>query len=152
MKSVKFSSILGVFILLTAVISSNSWAASKLKDQIMIQKPAEYKCFLTLNSISKTSGLPGTTFEMMGVFGAEQGLKMPAINKDGMEHALFVLFWSNTKLVVKVPIGLAPGIYKTGVYCSDPCKPGGITTYDMVWRDFKVLELIHKPAVIEKNK
>jgi hypothetical protein len=110
--------------------------------QSTIPEKIKKECHLTLNSISKTSGFPGTTFEMIGVFGAEQGLKMPAINKDGKENMLIVLSWSDTKLVVKVPDDLAPGTYKVGVYCSDPCKPGAITTVGMVWRDFQVLKKI----------
>ena len=115
--------------------------AAKQVEQINTVAPVAIKCVLTLNSISKTSGFPGTTFEMIGVFGAVQGVKMPAINKDGKEHALIVLSWSNTKLLVKVPTDLTPGTYKVGVYCSDPCKPGAITTYGMVWRDFQVLAI-----------
>ena len=81
---------------------------------------------------------------MNGAFGAEQGVKMPAINKDGKENKLIVLSWSHTKLLVKVPADLAPGTYKVGVYCSDPCQPGGITTVGMVFRDFTVLAKIRQ--------
>jgi len=112
---------------------------TKQIERIKTNAHDENKCFLTLNAISKTSGFPGTTFEMNGVFGDEQGVKMPAINKDGKANKLIVLSWSNTKLAVKVPTELTPGIYKVGVYCSDPCKPGAITTHGMVWRDFRVL-------------
>jgi len=113
--------------------------ATKRIERIKALAKDENKCFLTLNSISESSGFPGTTFEMNGVFGNEQGVKMPAINKDGKANHLIVLSWSNTKLTVKVPTDLAPGNYKVGVYCSDPCKPGAITTHGMVWRDFRVL-------------
>ncbi|TFG78839.1 MAG: hypothetical protein E4H23_07040 [Chrysiogenales bacterium] len=117
--------------------------------RIKTLEKVEKKCFLTLNSISKTSGFPGTTFEMIGVFGNEQGVKMPAINslneEGDQDAALTVLFWSNTKLLVKVPSHLHPGPYKVGVYCNDPCKPGAITTYGMVWRDFQVLARIRQP-------
>lgn len=117
---------------------------SKRIEQIKIPEKVEKKCFLTLNSISKTSGFPGTTFEMIGDFGSEQGIKMPAINKDGKGNKLIVLSWSNKKLLVKVPADLTPGIYKVGVYCSDPCQPGAITTYGMVWRDFHVFAKIQQ--------
>jgi len=153
MKNVKFLSILGVFILLTLMISCNLWAAqhqpgSESQKQIQPDK----KCVLTLNSISKTSGYPGTTFEMYGFFGIEQGVKMPSINGpgEGTAHALIVLSWSNKKLVVKVPSDLTPGAYKVGVYCSNPCAGGAITTYGMVWRDFKVLEKFVKPVESKK--
>jgi len=146
MKNVKFLSILGVFILLTLMISYNLWAAEQQPGSSSQNAPPSpyHKCFLTLNSISKTSGFTGTTFEMYGVFGSKQGVKMPAINsvneEGDQDAALIVLSWSNTKLVVKVPSHLHPGPYKVGVYCSDPCKPGAITTYGMVWRNFQVLE------------
>ena len=117
---------------------------TKRIEQIKIPEKIEKKCFLTLNSISKTSGFPGTTFEMIGAFGSEQGIKMPAINKDGKGNKLIVLSWSDTKLLVKVPADLTPGTYKVGVYCSDPCQPGAITTYGMVWRDFQVLAKIRQ--------
>ncbi len=157
MKKVKFLSILGVFILLTLTISYNLWAAEqKPGDSTSPNTPQTtyHKCFLTLNSISKTSGLPGTTFEMNGVFGNQQGVKMPAINSlneaGDQDAALIVLSWSNKKLVVKVPSHLHPGPYKVGVYCSNPCAPGAITTYGMVWRDFKVLEKFVKPVESKK--
>lgn len=147
---------LGVFIFLTLIIGYNFWAKEfKPEDQNIKPQPTEIKCFLTLNSISKTSGFPGTTFEMIGVFGAEQGIKMPAINslneEGDQDAALIVLSWSNTKLKVKVPSHLHPGPYKVGVYCSDPCKPGAITTYGMHWRDFQVLKKIIKTAVIQEK-
>jgi hypothetical protein len=116
----------------------------KLIHKSMTVVNAEKECILTLDSISKTSGFPGTTFEMTGAFGDEQGVKMPAINKDGKENKLIVLSWSNTKLVVKVPPDLAPGAYKVGVYCSDPCQPGALTTVGMVFRDFTVLAKIRQ--------
>jgi hypothetical protein len=116
----------------------------KKSAQIKTREQAEKKCVLTLDAISKTSGFPGTTFDMIGAFGNEQGVKMPAINKDGKENKLIVLSWSNTKLTVKVPADLAPGTYKVGVYCNDPCQPGGITTVGMVFRDFTVLAKIRQ--------
>lgn len=96
------------------------------------------RCCLKMTSISKTSGYPGDTFEMHGQFGANQGVKMPTLNK-GQGNELIVVSWSHTKLVVKIPDGLAPGKYKTGVYCSNPCVPGCIWTSCMVWKDFTVL-------------
>ena len=156
MKKVKFLSILGVFILLTSMISYNLWAAEQQPGSSSRKAPPSpyHKCFLTLNSISKTSGPPGTIFEMNGVFGSQQGVKMPAINslneEGDQDAALIVLSWSNQKLVVKVPSHLHPGPYKVGVYCSNPCAPGAITTYGMVWRDFKVLEKFVKPVESKK--
>jgi len=105
----------------------------------------EKQCHLTLNSISRSWGYPGSVFRMYGVFGDEQGAKMPAIgslNEDGDQDApLIVIFWSNTMLVVRVPSHLHPGPYKVGVFCSDPCKPGAVTTIGMVWRNFQVVEV-----------
>ncbi len=110
------------------------------------------KCYLKLNSISKTSGYPGDTYEMHGSFGPTQGVKMPTLNK-GTGNELPVLFWSAAKLIVKVPNTLAPGMYKTGVYCSNPCAPGAITTFGMVWRDFEVLSNLKiSDPVLKKRK
>lgn len=101
----------------------------------------EVRCCLKMDSISKTSGKPGDTFEMYGEFGPVQGVKIPVLNK-GTANILTVISWSHSKLVVKIPDGLAPGIYKTGVYCSNPCAGGAIDTWCMVWRDFEVLPLL----------
>ncbi len=98
----------------------------------------DLNCCLKLTSISKTSGRPGETYEMVGKFGPEQGSKIAVLNK-GTANELIIVSWSHTKLVVKIPNGLAPGMYKTGVYCSNPCTGGAITTWCMVWRDFQVL-------------
>jgi hypothetical protein len=113
----------------------------------------DLNCCLKLTSISKTSGRPGDTFEMVGKFGPEQGTKVAVLNK-GTANELIVVSWSDTKLVVKIPDGLAPGMYKTGVYCSNPCKGGAITTWCMVWRDFEVLPKFKrmKKPVLEQKK
>ncbi|MBN2345701.1 MAG: hypothetical protein JXO51_04860 [Candidatus Aminicenantes bacterium] len=100
----------------------------------------DLNCCLKMTSISKTSGRPGDTFEMVGKFGPEQGVKVAVLNK-GTAYELIVVSWSHTKLVVQIPNGLAPGTYKTGVYCSNPCTGGTINTWCMVWRDFEVLPL-----------
>ncbi|MCP3900522.1 MAG: hypothetical protein GY707_12495 [Desulfobacteraceae bacterium] len=91
---------------------------------------------------------------MHGSFGPTQGVKMPTLNK-GKSNELIVLFWSASKLIVKIPGNFPPGMYKTGVYCSDPCAPGvGINTSGMVWRDFEVLSnlKISDPPVLKKKK
>ncbi len=106
----------------------------------------DLRCCLKLTSISKSSGRPGDTYEMVGKFGPEQGTKIAVLNK-GQANELIIVSWSHTKLVVKIPDGLAPGMYKTGVYCSNPCAGGGITTWCMVWRDFEVL-----PPLVLKHK
>ncbi len=149
MKKFLLLSIPSVLILLTLTMSYNLWAAEQMPggETYKPHKP-DQKCVLTLDFVDKTAGLPGTVFQMYGTFGAVQGAKMPAINgpgSTGTEHALIVNSWSNKKLVVQVPANLTPGSYKVGVYCNDPCKPGAITTYGMVWRDFQVLKMIHGP-------
>jgi len=70
-------------------------------------------------SLSKTSGHPGNTFEMIGTWGATQATKVPRINKGG-PHDLQVLAWTSTTLKVRSPVPLDPGLYKVGVYCASP--------------------------------
>ncbi len=154
MKRVSLLSIPAVSILLILAMGSNLWAIEQTPggEALKLHKP-DQKCVLTLDFVDKTSGFPGTVFEMYGTFGAVQGAKLAAINgpgSTGTEHALIVNSWSNKKLVVQVPANLTPGSYKVGVYCNDPCKPGAITTYGMVFRDFQVLGIIHKPLPEKK--
>ena len=40
-------------------------------------------CKIKLHSLSKVSGAPGDTFEMVGIWGETQGIKTPSINKGG---------------------------------------------------------------------
>jgi len=77
------------------------------------------KCRIRLNSLSKTSGVPGDTFEMYGVWGETQGAKTPSINKGG-SNKLEVLLWSNSVIKVRIPESLLQGSYKVGVYCNNP--------------------------------
>ncbi|MCP5049554.1 MAG: hypothetical protein GY940_20460, partial [bacterium] len=91
-------------------------------------------CGIKLKSLSHTSGYPGGTFKMYGVWGPTQGTKLPCINKGG-QNKLIVVSWSNTTLLVKIPAGLAPGNYKAGVYCK-PLSQG--PTGSSGWKDFTV--------------
>ncbi|MCP5048869.1 MAG: hypothetical protein GY940_16985, partial [bacterium] len=50
-------------------------------------------------------------------------------------NRLIVLSWSNSVIKVKIPPGLAPGLYKVGVYCND-LSVGG--SYSSGWKDFKI--------------
>ncbi len=72
-------------------------------------------CGISLTSLSKSSGVPGDVFKMIGTWGPVKGTKIPCINKGGMNR-LIVLSWSNSVIKVKIPPGLAPGLYKVGVY------------------------------------
>ena len=103
-------------------------------------------CGINLTSLSKTSGYPGDAFEMNGTWGATQGTKVPCINMGGM-NKLEVLAWSATQLKVRIPPGLAPGVYKVGVYC-EPLEGGG-TVYSSGWLDFKILQPL--PDVASKK-
>ena len=95
-------------------------------------------CGINLTSLSKSSGYPGDTFEMTGTWGATQGTKIPCINMGNMNKLIVVMGgWSATKLTVKIPPGLPPGLYKVGVYC-EPLEGGG-TVYSSGWLDFKIL-------------
>ena len=48
--------------------------------------PREYKpCGISLDSLSVASGAPSEVFEMRGRWGENQGTKIPAINKGGLE-------------------------------------------------------------------
>lgn len=91
-------------------------------------------CGIKFTSMSKNSGYPGDTFIMYGTWGTTQGTKLPCINKGGM-NKLIVLTWTNSKLKVRIPAGLAPGSYRVGVYCRNPSQK----TYGTVWKDFKIL-------------
>lgn len=77
------------------------------------------KCRIRLESLSKSSGVPGDTFEMHGVWGETQGAQTPSINKGG-SNKLEVLSWSNSTIKVRIPESLPPGSYKVGVYCNNP--------------------------------
>lgn len=94
-------------------------------------------CGINLVSLSKTSGYPGDTFDMLGTWGAAQGDKEPCINK-GTKHDLIVVTWTPTKLTVKIPPGLEPGTYRVGVYCNH--LEGVTSTYSSGWKDFEILK------------
>ncbi|MDC0358520.1 hypothetical protein OAO01_06860 [Oligoflexia bacterium] len=112
------------FIFLTFLILSTPALAEK-----------SYKpCGISLKSFSTTRAAPGDTFEMYGKWGAEQGVKLPCINKGG-QNRLEVLAWSDSVLKVRVPAHLASGDYKVGVYCNDLSLGG---SYSSGWRSFKV--------------
>jgi hypothetical protein len=90
------------------------------------------KCRIRLHSLSKTSGAPGDTFEMYGIWGETQGAKTPSINKGG-SNKLEVLSWSNSVIKVRIPEGLPQGSYKVGVYCNNPPYRQGSN-----WMSFEV--------------
>ncbi|MGD1146489.1 MAG: hypothetical protein ABR961_00890 [Thermoanaerobaculaceae bacterium] len=105
-------------------------------------------CLINLASLSKTSGYPGDTFEMVGTWGATQGTKIPCINKGGETH-LQVVTWTATKLTVKIPLGLEPGMYKVGVYCEELQQ--GVSTYSSGWLDFEILKQQVLPDITSKK-
>jgi hypothetical protein len=107
------------------LLPSSTWA----------QKQKKYKpCGINLTSLSHTAGAPGSVFKLYGRWGSTQGTKIPCINKGGMNR-LIVLHWSNSAIKVRIPAGLAPGLYKVGVYCNDLSLGG---SYSSGWKDFKV--------------
>jgi hypothetical protein len=112
-------------------------AALLLFSMAVSGQETRYKpCGINLTSLSKTSGVPGDTFEMYGTWGTKQGAKIPCINKGGMNR-LIVLSWSNSVIKVKIPAGLTPGTYKVGVYCNDLSLGG---SYSSGWKDFIIKE------------
>ncbi len=101
-------------------------------------KPAG-PCGITLTSLSRTSGHPGDSFKLNGTFGATQGTKDPHINKEGTPpHHLEVLAWTNDAVAVRVPVGLAPGMYLVLVYCESIEGASG-TVYSTASLPFEVL-------------
>lgn len=89
-------------------------------------------CKIQFNSISKTSGSPGDTFEMYGKWEENQGNKTAGINR-GRGNKLEIISWSNSVIKVRIPDGLRPGVYRVGVYCNNPPHWQGST-----WKDFEV--------------
>ncbi len=121
-----------VFLTVVVILSALLLFTIGLNGQTKKYKP----CGISLKSLSRTSGAPGTVFKMVGTWGPRQGSKIPCINKGGM-NKLIVLHWSNRVLKVKVPRGLAPGKYKVGVYCNSLSMGG---SYSSGWKDFKVTD------------
>ncbi|MBI5889003.1 MAG: hypothetical protein HZB82_09925 [Deltaproteobacteria bacterium] len=76
-------------------------------------------CKVALDSLGSSSGAPGDSFEMLGVWEDTQGAKTASINK-GSGRLLEVLSWSASVIKVRIPGDLSPGIYKVGVYCNNP--------------------------------
>jgi len=109
--------------------------------QEIMQKP----CNIELKSLSMQSGVPGDVFIMYGTWGISQGTKIPCINK-GKMNRLTVLSWTDSALKVKIPAGLEPGIYKVGVYCSDPAKG---STYSSGWKDFNLGVAAHEGQALK---
>ncbi len=93
-------------------------------------------CGIKLTSINKKSAKPDDTIQIYGVWGKEQGEKVPAIN-DGHLNELIVLKWTNNKITAKIPEHVSPGIHKVGVYCA--YRPG-ITIYSTAWYDYKIIK------------
>jgi hypothetical protein len=91
-------------------------------------------CKISLHSLSKTSGTPGDTFEMHGVWGDMKGTKTPCINKGGA-NKFEVLSWSNSVIKVRIPDHLTAGSYKVGVYCNYPPQGGSSR-----WKNFEVIK------------
>jgi len=102
-----------------------------LTSSLLVADDAE-KCRIRLHSLSKTSGAPGDTFEMYGIWGETQGAKTPSINKGG-SNKLEVLSWSNSVIKVRIPEGLPQGSYKVGVYSNNPPYRQGSN-----WMSFEV--------------
>lgn len=90
-------------------------------------------CRISLHSLSKTSGAPGDTIEMYGVWGETQETKTPCINKGGA-NKLEVLSWGNSVIKVRIPEHLPAGSYKVGVYCNYPPRGRGSN-----WKNFEVI-------------
>ena len=95
---------------------------------------AEEPRVISLRGLSRTSGAPGDTFEMRGVWGSQTG-KWPSINR-GNARKLEVLSWTPTNITVRIPADLSPGVYKVGVYWRK--SPGDSTMYGSTFRDFTV--------------
>lgn len=89
-------------------------------------------CKIQFDSMSRTSGAPGDTFEMYGIWEENQGNKTAGINR-GRGNKLEIISWSNSVIKVRIPDGLRQGVYRVGVYCNNPPHWQGST-----WKDFEV--------------
>lgn len=71
---------------------------------------------MNLNNIAPTRGAVGELFTIVGSdFGAVRGRQIASINR-GRVNPLTVVSWSNTRIRVRIPAGLAAGNYKVLVY------------------------------------
>jgi len=96
-------------------------------------------CGINLASLSKSSGHPGDTFQMIGTWTASQGTKEVCINKGGVHHLELAQPWNATVLTVRIPVGLQPGTgYMVGVYCQ-PIENASGTVSSSGWKPFEVL-------------
>jgi len=135
----------GTYFLCAVVDSGNKVAESNENNncgccQIVLKgapipEPSYQPCGITLTSLTQTSGKPGDSFGMAGVWGDTQGTKIPCINKGSMNR-LEVLHWSSTGIKVRIPPGLEPGLYKVGVYCNELTEGG---SYSSGWLDFTIV-------------
>jgi hypothetical protein len=131
----------GTYYLCAVVDSGNTVAESNENNncaccRLVIEGGSYQPCGISLTSLTQTSGKPGDSFGMAGVWGDTQGTKIPCINKGSMNR-LEVLHWSSTGIKVRIPPGLEPGLYKVGVYCNELTEGG---SYSSGWLDFTVVE------------
>jgi len=127
----------------------SAWCTFSFKTGQAPQGGHGQPCGINLTSLSKTKGFPGEDFYMIGTWGPAQGTKLPCINKGGMNKLEVIPPWNSTKLHVRVPMDLAPGTYKVGVYCE--ALEGGGTVYSSGWLDFEVLKPRPMPDITSKK-
>jgi hypothetical protein len=96
--------------LLAAILLISSSASAEVKP-----------CGISLSGLSRTSGAPGETLELLGVWGEAQDAKLPMLRGIGA-HKLEVLSWGGALIKVRIPEGVKPGMYRVGVFCDEPEK------------------------------
>jgi len=101
------------------------------------KKTAVEACGIVLESLSKTKGAAGDTFNMFGVWGSTPGHKIPCLKNKDKIIQLPIRIWSENLIKVKIPGELSPGKYQAGVYCQHPQKG---PTDSSGWIDFEILK------------
>lgn len=114
----------------------SSWRYFKF-DTKGSKKTAIQACGIVLESLGKTKGVEGDTFNMFGVWGYPQGHKMPCLKNKDKIIPLPIRIWSENLIKVKIPGGLAPGTYQVGVYCQNPQKG---PTDSSGWINFEIIK------------
>ena len=89
-----------------------------------------------MESLSKTKGVEGDSFNMFGVWGSTIGPKVPCLKNKDKIIELPILIWTENIIKVKIPMGLAPGKYQAGVYCRHPRQGPGDSSG---WIDFEIM-------------
>lgn len=68
------------------------------------------------SAVSPLSAAPGEVVELTGTFGERLAIKVPSVNM-GNSHPMEVVDWTPSRLTLRLPRNLRPGVHKIGVYC-----------------------------------